>query len=77
MDFQDYRRTFSGYQQSKKRIDQDPMIWAEAIAVLVSDVGVSLDETLNLTVAQFEILLEGYKRTQEKRTREHERQARR
>lgn len=56
--------------QPKKSIDQDIMAWAETMVILVSEMGLSLSETLDLTVQQIEVLFEGWQRLQKRKERE-------
>lgn len=52
------------------------MAWAETIVILISEIGLSLTDTMNLTVSQAEVILEGWQRVQKRKTKEYEKAAR-
>lgn len=63
----------------KKRVSQDDdrMAWAETIAILVSEVGLSLTDVMNMTVQQVEVIIEGWQRVQTRKAKEYEKAAKR
>lgn len=52
------------------------MAWAETMVILISEVGLSLTDTMNLTVQQVEVILEGWQRVQTRKAKEYEKAAR-